>query len=134
MILSSDELEILEYLKSFGGKYVTMVEICRSAGGRRKFRESPNWAKPLMSHLVDSGNISVNERGHYCWIDLANPPKPGLPFPLPTRLPAQSKTAVIVGDDYFPATESNEVEQARWMSPQIAEILKRSGKKFNGSK
>ncbi len=135
MILSSDELEILSYLKSWNGKYVTMIEICRCAGGRQKFRETPNWAKNLMSRLVEAGAVAVNERGHYRWIDLATPPKPGVAFPVKSKFNVPSKTAVIVGDDYFPATsESSESEASRWVSPQIAEILKKSGKKFSEPK
>ena len=133
MILSSDELEILAYLKSWNGKYVTMIEICRCAGGRQKFRESPNWAKNLMARLVETGEVAVNERGHYRSLDLANAPKPGVLFPIKSQLPKPSKTAVIVGDDYFPAA-SETPEAERWVSPQIAEILKKSGKKFNGHK
>ena len=53
MILSSDELEVLGYLKSWKGSYVSMVEICRCAGGRHKFKESPHWAKSLMTRLVE---------------------------------------------------------------------------------
>src|SRR5277367_2457936 len=66
MHLSSDELEILEYLKSWKGTSVSMIEICRCAGGRQRFRENPHWAKGLMSRLVDEQLVEVNERGHYC--------------------------------------------------------------------
>lgn len=135
MLLSSDELEILEYLKSFSGKWIAMIEICRCAGGRKKFKESPNWAKSLMARLVDAGQVVVNERGHYRWIDPATAPAPGMPAFLPIKAPSAPKAAVIVGDDYFPSdTNASETEATRWVSPQIAEILKRSGKKFNGPK
>jgi len=134
MVFSSDELEILNYLKSWEGKFVTMIEICRCASGRQRFRENPNWAKGLMARLVDSGSVAVNDRGHYRWIDLANPPKPGQsPFPLPGQrpAPAPSHAASIVGDNYFPATgEEHDTDTGRWVSPQIAAILKKSGKKF----
>ena len=134
MILSSEELEIIEYLKSWNGKYVTMIEICRCAAGRRKFRETPNWAKGLMVRLVDTGYVSVNERGHYRWIDPADASRPGQGAPSAPQPPAPSRTAVIVGDDYFPAApEPIDAERERWMSPQIAEILKKSGKNFGGS-
>ena len=135
MTLSSDELEILGYLKSWGGKYVSMIEICRCASGRQKFRESPNWAKNLMSRLVEAGLVQANERGHYRWVDLANPPKPSQGFPSAPQPPAPSNAAVIVGDNYFPATgDGSEAETSRWVSPQIAAILKKSGKKFGEPK
>jgi hypothetical protein len=128
MTLSADELEILDYLKSWKGSYVTMVEICRCAGGRRKYRESPNWARALMSRLVDGKVIEVNERGHYrVPLDQENVPEPE---PESTDAKPAPKTAMIVGDNYFPAASSDDDDAQRWISPQIAEILKNSGKKF----
>jgi len=44
------------------------------------------------------------------------------------------KTAVIIGDNYFPAASSEEPEPPKWLAPQFADILKKSGKKFSGSK
>ena len=132
MTLSADELEILEYLKSWKGSYVTMVEICRCAGGRRKYRESPHWAKALMSRLVEGKVVEVNERGHY-----RIPPDQETvtePEPEISATKRLSKAAIIVGDDYFPAPSTNDEDESdmqRWISPQIAEILKNAGKKFD---
>ncbi len=126
MVLSSDELEILSYLKSWNGKFVTMIEICRSASGRQKFKESPHWAKPLMSRLVDLKLAEVNERGHY-------------------RVVEEEAQGAVVGDDYFPAPSEPEdsappppmlpppkpaaPRRKRWISPQYTAILKDSGLK-----
>lgn len=123
MILSSDELEILGYLKSWNGKYLSLMDISRSAGGRQRFKETPHWARPLMTRLVDSKLAEVNERGHY------------------RAVIEEGATATVVGDDYFPVPkESDPVEtaapkpvmpkQQRWISPAIATILDKSGKKF----
>ncbi len=125
MVLSSDELEILAYLKSWKGKFVTLIEICRSAGGRQRFKETPKWANPLMGRLVDMKMAEVNERGHY------------------RAIFEEETTPTVVGDDYFPAPkESEPVETVapkstlpkpqRWISPEIATILDKSGKKFVG--
>ena len=131
MTLSSEELEILEYLKSWNGKPVNMVEICRCAGGRKKFRETPNWAKPLMARLVEAKIVTVNERGHYqCGVEAAAP-KPVSPFANAVK---KAKTAVIVGDDYFPVLDeltdiSAPPPAQRYLSPQMAAILNKAGKK-----
>ena len=144
MILSSEELEVLAYLKSWKGKYVAMIEICRCAAGRHKYRENPNWAKPLMARLVDSKLVTVNERGHYLWVEETTAPASPGRFTLPASKPA--KTGVIIGDDYFPAVAESaepaaaaptpaapaQAKSARWVSPQIAAILKSSGKKVGG--
>jgi hypothetical protein len=65
MILSSEELQILDYLKGYQGKFVTIMEISRRAAGRRKYEESPDWAKGLMTRLIDVELVEVNERGRY---------------------------------------------------------------------
>jgi hypothetical protein len=130
---SSDELEILEYLKSWDGKYLSLVDISRNASGRQKFREMPNWANGLMARLVEAKLVEANERGHYRYVGEAKPPQPkAAPHPLPQSQP--SKTATIVGDDYFPATEPSDPPIPRWVSPQIEALLKQSGKKFSGPK
>lgn len=106
MILSCDELEILDYLKLWPEKFVPLGEICRRAGGRRKFREDPNWARSLMSRLVDAGLVKVNERGHYL---IALNEKSTLlagKRHAPQKPPPPVKHSIVVGDDYFPSMDS----------------------------
>jgi hypothetical protein len=143
MILSAEELEILEYLKGYSGKYVPMVEICRRAGGRQRYSESPQWARTLMQRLVDSKMVEVNERGHYRvqaqnkTVTVASGPAASTEASavvaedfFPGAAPAPSSD-VIVDENYFAPPETDADKQ--WVSPHIAEILKKSGKKF-GSK
>jgi len=133
MTLSSDELEILNYLKSWKGSFVTMVEICRCAGGRRKFKESPHWAKALMARLVDTQMVEVNERGHYRVV--GDPDTISQTFETEIlQAPKPAQTAAIVGDDYFPASPPNDDPSAtdQWLSPHIAGILKKNAKKQEG--
>lgn len=141
MTLSSDELEILAYLKSWNGKSIPMIEIARNAGSRQKFRENAQWANGLMSRLVEAKLIQVNDRGHYCIP--TEEKKPAAKPALHHRAP-KPKTAVIIGDNYFPAESQPEPaaaaadvpaepEPPRWVSPQIQAILKQS-KKFAGQK
>lgn len=128
MILSSDELEIIEYLKSYDGGFVSLVEICRSAGGRKKYQESPQWARRLMSRLVDEKLIEVNERGHYRYLaESAPPPVENTSVTEDYFAPAEKMN--IVGDDYFPDQEPLPAKTRRWYSPQIEHILNKAGKK-----
>ena len=154
MILSSDELEILEYLKSWKGLPIALVEISRCAGGRRKFRETPHWARGLMHRLVEAQLVEVNERGHYRALVEAEKeiPKPALaptPVTKPAKAPKLSSVephaardnlvsgapaGQVIGGDYFPANEAAPQKSDRWISPQMADILKKSGKKIGGKK
>lgn len=124
---TSHELEILEYLKSWGGRYVSLIDISRSAAGRQRFKESPNWASGLMTRLIDAKMVRVNERGHYCYIMEEQEQKPAKSKSAPGAAP--NKNPRIVGDDYFPANEPAEPAAPRWVSPQMEAILKQS-KKF----
>lgn len=105
MILNAEALEIIAYLKTALNKFVPMQEISRRAGGRRRFEESPNWAKGLMAPLIEAGLVEVNARGHY---------RVPVQTESETKPQAQTTTAVcsiftcgakIVGDDYFPGKE-----------------------------
>lgn len=105
MILSAEALEIITYLKTASGKFVSMPEIARRAGGRRRFEESPRWARNLMPLLLDAGLIEVNARGHYrvpVGAQLQTPAQPA--SPAPCKSPAN-----IVGDDYFPTSNKSRI-------------------------
>jgi hypothetical protein len=134
MILSADELQVLEYLKTWSEKYVTMTEICRRAGGRRKYEESSTWATGLMTRLVEANLIEVDDRGHYRFIVKES-------ACLPTARDAQPLTdsTVVddnyfpsqaqVGEDYFPAADGEDTESKRWISPEVDKEVKRSRRK-----
>jgi hypothetical protein len=143
MILSAEELEILEYLKGYGGKYIPMVEICRRAGGRQRFSESPQWAHGLVQRLVDAHMVEVNERGHYRVPEQEKPQAA-----TSTSVTTTDQTAVvaedffpgaapapasdmIVDENYFAPPEQEDDKQ--WVSPHIAQILRKSGKKFGSN-
>ena len=104
MILNAEALEIIAYLKTAPNKFVSILEISRRAGGRRRFEESPNWAKNLVSPLVEAGLLEVNARGHYRAIVAAeseNKPKEQSASATP---PSRKLRATVVGDDYFPSS------------------------------
>ena len=103
MTLSADALEVLTFLKSCPGQFVSMRSISLRAGGRRKYEETPGWAKGLMAPLVEGDLIEMNERGHYRVKGCEGPKTtPAKHAPSATKK-SQGK---IVGDDYFPASGS----------------------------
>ena len=102
MILNAEALEIIAYLKTAGGKFVSMREISLKAGGRRRFEETPDWARSLMQPLLEAGHIQVNSRGHYRAM-VSEPPLPKAPANASPRHPYDPAAAKVVGDDYFPS-------------------------------
>lgn len=111
-----------------------MLEICRCAGGRKKFRETPHWAKCMMARLVESNLIEVNERGHYRFpVEDPGAVKKMSAFFEPESLPKpHAPEAKIVGDNYFPARAGSDGPEAakKWyVSPQMRELLEKSKKR-----
>ena len=105
MILSAEALEIITYLKTAQNKYVSILEISRRAGGRRRFEESPNWAKDLMAPLVDAGLIEINARGHYRACGEAEPETNPEPQATTAFCSIFNCGPKVIGDDYFPGGE-----------------------------
>ncbi len=63
--MDADEREILDYLKSYRGQFVSGREIARRAGGKWRFRENPNWSVPILRRLVERGLAETDSCGHY---------------------------------------------------------------------
>ena len=99
-------MEVVTFLKTANGKYVSLGEIARRAGGRKRFEESPRWARNLMQPLLEAGIIEANARGHYrlkgSSAEAPAPAKPAAPAPRNTQ-------GVVLGDDYFPATHTPKI-------------------------
>jgi hypothetical protein len=60
-----DEQDILEFLKKFEGSFVSPVEIARKVGGKQRFKEDRDWARPLLYRLFMEGVLEADEYGHY---------------------------------------------------------------------
>lgn len=91
-----DEREIFLFLKSYGSDFVAAREICRRAGGRRRYEEDHDWALPIILRMVERGILETNSAGQY-------------------RVKPTKKK-----------------KNDRWMSPDIAKILKEGGIEAEG--
>ncbi|MDE3065977.1 MAG: hypothetical protein KGJ60_00355 [Verrucomicrobiota bacterium] len=63
--MDSDEREILSFLKSWGSNFVAAREISRRAGGKRRFHDDPEWAKPALLRLAARGILEMDAMGHF---------------------------------------------------------------------
>jgi hypothetical protein len=110
MILSAEASEVVTYLKTANGKFVNLAEISRRAGGKRRFEQTPDWAKNLVTHLVDAGILEVNARGHYRvpvnGHAQAQPQAAAKPAAPP---PPRKQRGNVLGDDYFPTSEESQI-------------------------
>src|SRR5678815_5644953 len=46
-------------------EYISSREICRRAGGKRRFRSDPEWAKPVLARMAERGIVENDAAGHY---------------------------------------------------------------------
>jgi hypothetical protein len=60
-----EEREIFLFLKTYGADHVAAREICRRAGGRRRYHEDHEWAKPILVRMVERGILESNSEGQY---------------------------------------------------------------------
>lgn len=97
--MDADEKEIFRYLKGQSGVFVTRNVICRHAGGKARYQDSHDWARPVLLRMKERGILETDGTGAY-----------GLK-PMPKDLGAAPQ----------------------WVSPQIAAMLLRSGKKIPGA-
>ncbi|HEY1790934.1 MAG TPA: hypothetical protein VGJ73_22490 [Verrucomicrobiae bacterium] len=60
-----EEREIFLFLKTYGATHVAAREICRRAGGRRRYDEDHEWAKPILARMIERGILETNAEGQY---------------------------------------------------------------------
>jgi len=63
--MDTDEKEVCAYLKSCPGQFISLREICRRAGGKRRYREDESWAAQAISRLVEKNILEADSTGHY---------------------------------------------------------------------
>lgn len=63
--MDADERQIYQYLKPFRKEYISTREICRRAGGRKRFHEEPEWAKVVLGRMVERGILELDAAGRF---------------------------------------------------------------------
>lgn len=63
--MDADERDICLYLKGFPGQFVSLKEISRRAAGKRRYRQEPEWASPVLPRMVEKGLVESDSTGHY---------------------------------------------------------------------
>jgi hypothetical protein len=74
--MDADEKDIVNYLKSWPGQFVSAREIARRASGKWRFRQDPDWAVTAIGRLVERDIIESDSTGHYRLIRKATKEKP----------------------------------------------------------
>jgi hypothetical protein len=62
--MGTDENDIIEFLKKFDS-FVSATEIAKRVGGKRRFTEDRDWARPILYRMLMEGLVEANEYAHY---------------------------------------------------------------------
>ena len=65
IMMDSDEREIFYYLKSAKREYFGPEIICRHSGGRKRYLQDRDWAKPVLMRMLARGILETNASGCY---------------------------------------------------------------------
>src|SRR3954468_16213143 len=63
--MNADETAIHEFLKGYPGIFVSVTEISRRMGARRKFDQDRAWARPILRRMEMDGVLESNQVGTY---------------------------------------------------------------------
>ena len=63
--MDTDEREIFQFLKIWGGSFTSAREIARRAGSKKRFHEDPDWAKPILLRMTERGILESDIQGRF---------------------------------------------------------------------
>jgi len=63
--MNADETAIYKFLQGYPGVFVSVTEISRRMGARRKFDQDRTWARPILRRMDLDGLLESNEVGEY---------------------------------------------------------------------
>ena len=63
--MDADEQDICNFLKAWPRQFISSREICRRAGGKRRFREEPYWANHILVRMAEKGILENDAAGYY---------------------------------------------------------------------
>lgn len=63
--MDSEEREIFQFLKTWGGEFVGYKEIARRSSSKQKFHDNPDWARPILGRMQERGLVQNDSLGRY---------------------------------------------------------------------
>jgi hypothetical protein len=63
--MDTDERDIFQFLKTWGGDFTNPKEVCRRAGSKKRFYEDPDWARPILMRMAERGILESDIQGRF---------------------------------------------------------------------
>jgi hypothetical protein len=63
--MDADEREVFNFLQAYGEEWVNAKEVCRRAGGKRRFNEDNHWARPILQRMKERQILEGDELGRF---------------------------------------------------------------------
>ena len=74
--MDADERDIVTYLKTWSGQYISGREIARRAASKKRFQKEPGWAVPVLGRMLKKGLIESDSMAHFRLLPEGKKPKP----------------------------------------------------------
>src|SRR5262245_60839559 len=96
--MTTEETEIYKFLKRFPNQFVSVGDISKSVGSRKRFNEDRNWTLPILRRMAVEGWIEVSPFGEF---RVAHQPEETTTFKKALETPGASlgDTAIICIED-----------------------------------
>lgn len=63
--MDAEEREVYDYLKIYGEEWVNAKEVCRRAGGKRRYYQDRDWAKPVLLRMKERQIVESDIQGRW---------------------------------------------------------------------
>jgi hypothetical protein len=64
-LTNPDQIEIYDFLKRFPNLFISVTEVSKNVGNRKRFNLDRYWARPLLRRLEMEGWVESNSFGEY---------------------------------------------------------------------
>jgi predicted transcriptional regulator of viral defense system len=64
-LTNPDQIEIYDFLKRFPNLFISVTEVSKNVGNRKRFHLDRNWARPILRRLEMEGWLESNAFGEY---------------------------------------------------------------------
>jgi hypothetical protein len=80
-MMDTDEIQIFEFLKKFPNRPMSVRELSRRVGGKKRLTEDPDWIRPVLRRMLMEEIIEADGYGQYQLKMRGQPPSQPAPKP-----------------------------------------------------